>query len=241
MSHSRQNTARWRSPSAGAVARVAASSVTPERAVSHALVAPGDGQDRGKPRQRGAYANRANGPAEGRRGDHGAGGKQTDEVAVHQAVAARHRQVHRLLDEDVPRAATDAEEHPVPDGELGQAAGGGGERDARGAHGGAEQHEQRARRETIHVGRQVHARAESHRREAEDEREIGAAQPEQGFQRLEKHAERIERTERSIERGRRRDCRPGPPPACRPGHDDRPGRLGLPRRDTAIRYAMSTP
>jgi hypothetical protein len=40
MSHSRQNTARWRSPSAGAGAGVAASSVTPERAVSHALVAP---------------------------------------------------------------------------------------------------------------------------------------------------------------------------------------------------------
>jgi hypothetical protein len=123
-------------------------------------------------------------------------------------VAPRHRQVHRLLHQDVARAAAGAEENAVPERELGQAARGRRERHAQAARDGAGQHEQRWRRETIDVGHQVHPHAEPRGREREDEREVGAAEPEQRFQRLQEHAERVEGPDRKVERGGRRDHAP---------------------------------
>src|SRR5439155_1121777 len=183
---------------------------------------PGDGQDSRESPERGAHAELADGPPEEGRGDHGAGRIERDQVAVHQPAVSRHRQVHRLLHEDVARAATGAEEHAVSDDQLRQTARRGGQRDAQRAHGAAGHDQSRRRREAVDVGREVHAAAECRRRHGEDERELGSAQREQGFQRRQEHAERIERAERSIERGGGRDRVPRAWPEVRVAHDDQP-------------------
>jgi len=108
-------------------------------------------------------------------------------------------------------------------GELHQSARCRGEDDAECAHDPAEQHEHRGRREPVDVRREVHAGAESRRGQAEDERELGAAQSEQGLQRCEEHAERIERAERGIEHGGRRDRAPRARPDVRVAHGDGAG------------------
>ncbi len=95
----------------------------------------GDEERAGQPGQRGADAEAVNRPAEHRRGDHGAGGIQRDEIAVHEAVAAGHREVDHLLYEDVRRSAAEAEQNTVADRELRDAAGAGGQGDAERARG----------------------------------------------------------------------------------------------------------
>ena len=207
-SHSCQNTSRRRSAAAGTSApagrgeRHAGSRDQPR--AEHA-----GGADHGGERpERGADAEGADAPAEERRREHRAGREEADDVAVHEAVASSHGQVDDLLHEDVARAAAGAEEYAVPEGQLGQAAGARGERDAQGTRGGAGGDQDRWRRQAIDVGRHVHPDAEAGGGEPEDEREVGAAQPEQGLQRLQEHAERVERAHGQVERGGRRDHAP---------------------------------
>src|SRR5262249_60881167 len=74
--------------------------------------------------ERGPHTDGADRPAEERCSDHRAGWIEADDITIHETMASRDGQVHRLLREDIRRAAARAEEHPVAECQLEEAASG---------------------------------------------------------------------------------------------------------------------
>ena len=205
---SRQKTARRRSAAASVTLPVSEETATPAWATSHALAKPVMARTAAKPPRVARTPKRADRPAEDRRRDHRAGGQQAHDVAVDQALTARHRQVHDLLHEEVGRAAAEPEEHPVADRELGETARGRGQRQSERVRDRAGRHEERGPGDAVETRRHHHADAERGGGQGEDEGQVRAGQPEQRLQRVQEHAERVERADRRVERGGGREHAP---------------------------------
>jgi len=106
-----------------------------------------------------------------------------------------------------------------------EAAGRRGHRSAQRPRGGAAQDQRRNGRDAEEMRHEEHARAESGRRQREDEREVGSAHPEQRLERLQENTERVERAERKVEHGGGHDGAPGARPDRGVVHDA-PGNYG---------------
>ncbi len=116
--HNRQNTARRRSASSGVTDPVAVAMVTPERVISQALIDPAMASTAASPASVARTPNaRRDQPKRGAAIIAPAGYRLTI-YPLTRPLTFENGLIHHLLHDDVGGTTTDAEEQPVPDGEL---------------------------------------------------------------------------------------------------------------------------